>query len=115
VSANNAAIPTNSAIPQAVSARGAFVILDGCEPELLEINTLLALDSRGVFIGDACNLNRVVSGHAYAVNADNLNGNTWFTFGPRFSTGATLNVATNNSNGGWNLVANLRQMPIPVG
>lgn len=115
VSASNTPVTMQANIPSSISARGAFVVLNGANPELLDIDLALALDSRGVFCGDVCNLNRVATGYAYALEADNLNGRTWFTYGPRFSSGATLSVVSNNSNGGWNLLANLRSDPVAAG
>lgn len=109
VSSGNTAVTTTATFPSGTDARGAFVVLNGsCSPELLDTSLVLAIDNRGVYCGDICLLNRVASGYAYAVEADNLNGRNWYTFGPRFSSGQTLSVVTNNTNGGWNLLANLR-------
>lgn len=102
-----------------ISARGAFVALDAdtCEPVVLDIDHVLAIDNRGVFCGDVCNLNRVASGYAYAISSDDLDDSDlyWFTFGDRFTSGATLAVATNATNGGWNLLANLRNAAVAAG
>ena len=106
-------------IDAAISARGAFVALDidDCEPVVLDVDLALAIDNRGVFCGDVCNLNRVATGYAYAISSDDLDNSDlrWFTFGPRFTSGATLAVATNASNGGWNLLANLRNAAVAAG
>lgn len=113
VSTGNTPVTTTATFPTGTDARGAFVVLNGgCTPELLSISTALAIDNRGVYCGDICLLNRVASGYAYAVEAGNLNGRTWYTFGPRFTSGQNLSVVTNNTNGGWNLLANLRNAPI---
>jgi hypothetical protein len=102
-----------------ISARGAFVALDidDCVPVVLDVDLALAIDNRGVFCGDVCNLNRVATGYAYAISSDDLDNSDlrWYTFGPRFTSGATLAVATNNSNGGWNLLANLRNAAVATG
>ncbi len=112
VSSNNTPVTQSGTISNAISARGAFVALDDDEPLVLEIDLALALDNRGVFCGNICNLTRVVSGYAYAIESDDLDeGYHWFTFGNRFVSPAALAVTTNGSNGGWNLVANLR----PIG
>ncbi|MGP1310077.1 MAG: hypothetical protein ACTS27_07770, partial [Phycisphaerales bacterium] len=117
VSTGNTALTTSATIPANISARGAFVALTSSEePALIDGDLVLALDNRGVFCGHICNLTRVVSGYAYAIESENLDaGWTWFTFGNRFSSGASLAVATNNSNGGWNLLANLSDEPVAAG
>jgi hypothetical protein len=112
VSANNTPVTMQGNIDGNISARGAFVALDYDEPILLDIDLALALDNRGVFCGNVCNLNRVASGYAYAISSDDLDeGYTWFTYGQRFGSGDSLPVTSNNTNGGWNLLANLR----PIG
>lgn len=112
------ALTSSATIPQSISARGAFVMLDDdCEPFVPEIDLALALDNRGVFCGDVCNLTRVVTGYAYALESDDFDSGDvqWFTFGQRFSSGATLAVASGGTNGGWNLLANLRNAAVAAG
>ncbi len=116
VSSNNTPVTQSGTIPTNISARGAFVALDldDCEPFVLDIDLALALDNRGVFCGDICNLNRVASGYAYAIESDDLDNSDyrWYTFGNRFVSPASLQVTTSNTNGGWNLIANLRPMGV---
>lgn len=113
VSIFNVPATTTATFPTGTDARGAFVVLTGgCSPRLLDTSIVLAIDNRGVYCGDICLLNRVASGYAYAIEADDLNNRTWFTFGPRFSSGQNLSVVTNNTNGGWNLLANLRNADV---
>ena len=82
-------------------------------PAFVDIDTVLALDTRGVYCGSAGGLNRIASGYAYAVEFGDApaivySNYTWFTFGTLVQnvSGSTLTVTPNATNGGWHLLNN---------
>ncbi len=114
-----ATTPVNAitAFPSGTTARGFFVALDvdDCEPFMMEIDTILALDTRGVYCGSARGLNRIAAGYAYAVETDDTFSEAyWFTFGELVSnvSGKSLSVTPNATNGGWNILNNNSNSPI---
>lgn len=101
-----------TAFPTGTNASGFFLMLDedDKEPQFVEIETVLALDTRGVYCGSAGGLNRIASGYAYAVEFGGLDYSnyTWFTFGTLVEdvAGGTITVTPNATNGGWTLFNN---------
>ena len=111
--------PVNTLVPfpANTTAFGYFILFDpsDCVPVLVDVTTALAIDNRGVYCGSVFGLNRIVSGYSYAIEfASSVSGYSWFQFGGRLSAigsasnPATLRTVTNSANGGWNLIANMR-------
>ncbi|TVQ59603.1 MAG: hypothetical protein EA379_10495, partial [Phycisphaerales bacterium] len=106
-------INTVANFPSNTPRSGYFVVLNNSTkcPEIPSISTALAIDNRGVYCGSITGLNRIATGYGYAIEytlPSSLSNYTWFNFGTRpDASGTQLQMVSNSSNGGWNLVSTL--------